>query len=73
MLYDNGWYRIIGVSNNGVKKSHYFFNDKPIHSLKHGIFKEEVDCSRRYLFESKKCKTCIIILDSYSNLENRPT
>jgi len=68
-IYDNGWYRICGVKQ---KHSHYFFNDKPLHTLKHGN-QEEIDCSNRYAFESRKCKTCIIILDSYSKigLENR--
>jgi len=69
MIYDNGWYRVIGIKQ---KHSHYFFNDQPLHVLKHGSL-EEFDCSRRYIFETRKCKTCLIILDSYSDLENRCT
>jgi len=69
LIYDNGWYRIKGVKR---KRSHYFFNDKPIHVLKHGK-QEEIDYSQRFSFETLKCETCLVILRAYSKigLENR--
>jgi len=72
--YDNGWYRILGNCQNGRKCVHYFFKDKPIHSLKTGLFKEEVDYSKIYVYsEGRKCKKCLAILKAYSTigLENR--
>jgi len=71
--YDDGWYRINGITNNGKKNAHYFFNDKPIHQIHYGLFKEVADCSIRYSSDGRKCKTCIIILNAYSKigLENR--
>jgi len=66
--YDNGWYRIVGIKR---KRSHYFFNDKPIHVLKYGN-QELIDYSKRYSYDYRKCETCIIILKSYSDLNNRP-
>jgi len=71
--YDNGWYRINGMCRNGRKNTHYFFNDKPIHVIKHGLFKEEPDLTKRYLSAGRQCKICISILKAYSTigLENR--
>jgi len=75
MIYDNGWFRVMGLSRNGKKHAHYFFNDKPIHSLKTGLFKEEADYSKRYSSNDKKCKKCLTILTAYLKigLENRLT
>jgi len=70
-IFDNGWFRVNGMCRNGRKSAHYFFNDKPIHSLRNGLFKEEVDFTKRYSNNGYKCKTCIAILNSYDNLENR--
>jgi len=68
MIHDNGWYRILG----STATIHYFFNDKPIHSVKYGNF--ETDYSRIYVYGiGRKCKKCIAILKAYSTigLENR--
>jgi len=62
MNYDNGWYRIIG----GTCSTHYFFNDKPIHALKHGNF--QTDYSRRYSCCFRPCKKCKEILQAYSKI-----
>jgi len=62
MNYDNGWYRIIG----GTCTTHYFFNDKPLHVLKHGNF--ETDYSKRYSCTYSCCKKCKFILGSYHRI-----
>jgi len=67
-IYDDGWFRIIGYSRTGRKQAHYFFNDKPIHLIKSGSFKEEIDHSNRYSSNSKKCKVCLNIIESYRNI-----
>jgi len=73
MIYDNGWFRVMGLSRNGKKHAHYFFNDEPIHSLKTGLFKEEEDYSKRYSSNVSLCKKCLNIIASYSKigLQNR--
>jgi len=73
LIFDNGWFRIERVGANGVKRSHYFFNDKPIHSFKTGLFKEDPDFTKRYSFDTNKCKKCLNILQAYSTigLQNR--
>jgi len=73
LIYDNGWFRVMGLSRNGKKHTHYFFNDKPLHTLKTGLFNEEADFSKRYSSTVSKCKKCMIIIAAYSNtgLENR--
>jgi len=71
MIYDNGWYR---VSNTHNKIAHYFFNDKVLHTLKHGVLDDEIDCEKRYSYEnSRKCKVCLNILETYQDLKNRCT
>jgi len=74
-IYDNGWYRVTGNCRNGRKTAHYFFNDKPVHVLTSGLFKEEPNYSTRYSNRGRKCKKCLNILETYSNigLENRLT
>jgi len=69
MIFDNGWYRICGVKR---KSSHYFFNDKPLHVLKHGN-QDEIDSSKRYTFDKRKCERCMNILKAYAKigLQNR--
>jgi len=62
MIYPNGWYRIMGIK---IKHAHYFFNDKPIHSLKHNF---EVDYSKRFTCNRRLCKRCISILQAYSKI-----
>jgi len=65
-VFDNGWYRICG----STVTSHYFFDDKPIHLLKHGQF--IIDFSKRYRSDYKTCARCVAILKAYPNgLENR--
>jgi len=73
MIYPNGWFRVSGMTRNSRKTSHYFFNDKPIHILTSGLFKQSVEYDKRYSNVSNKCKKCIIIIETYSNigLENR--
>jgi len=73
MMYDNGWFRITGNCRNGRKKAHYFFNDRPIHVLTSGLFKEEPDFNLRYNSDGIKCKKCLNILNAYSKigLQNR--
>jgi len=73
MLYDNGWYRISGMCRNGRKTAHYFFNDKPIHALRSGLFKEDPNIDKRYSSNGYQCKKCLDILQAYSKigLENR--
>jgi len=73
MQYDNGWFRVSGMTRNSRKTSHYFFNDKPIHVLSSGLFKQQVEYDKRYSNVTNKCKKCIIILHTYSKigLENR--
>jgi len=68
MNFDNGWFRIVGVKRFTV---HYFFNDLPIHVLKHGIY--VTDCSKRYPSDYNHCKRCTEILRTYSKigLQNR--
>jgi len=75
MIYPDGWFRVNGNCRNGRKSAHYFFKDKPIHVLTSGLFKEEPDYSQRYSNNGRKCKKCLNILSSYSNigLENRLT
>jgi len=72
-IFDNGWFRITGLCRNGRKTAHYFFNDKPIHVLKDGLFKQGIEFDKRYSNNGRKCKKCLHILASYSNigLENR--
>jgi len=72
-IYDNGWFRLTGLCRNGKKTAHYFFNDKPIHVLKTGLFKEEPDLTKRYSHNGYQCKICLNILQAYSKigLENR--
>jgi len=74
-IFDNGWFRVSGMTRNGRKTAHYFFNDKPIHILTTGLYKESIDHTLREISTGRKCKKCIIILETYSNigLENRPT
>lgn len=71
-IYDNGWYRIIGIKSRSAG-SHYFFNDLPIHLLNHGNF--VTDYSKRYADNKRCCKKCLEILKAYSTigLENRLT
>jgi len=73
MLYDNGWFRVAKMNRRGRQNAHYFFNDEPIHVLKTGCFKEKIDHTKRYSNNGKKCKTCLILLQTYSKigLENR--
>jgi len=73
MLYDNGWFRVSGMTRNSRKTAHYFFNDKPVHVLSAGLFKQEVEYDKRYSSRGRKCKKCLIIIETYSNigLENR--
>jgi len=73
MQYDNGWYRVHGMCRNGRKTAHYFFNDKPIHALSEGVFKQQVEYDKRYSNLGRKCKKCLMILDTFSKicLENR--
>ena len=70
-IYPNGWYRITGLSKQGRKSAHYFFNDAPIHILKQ--FKEIPDFTKRYLNDGRKCKRCEQIINAYRfiGLENR--
>ena len=72
-IRDNGWFRINGIGANGRKRTHYFFNDKPIHSFKTGLFKEEPDFNKRYSHHGLKCKRCeqIIYAFRFIGLENR--
>jgi len=56
------------MCRNGRRSAHYFFNDKPIHILTDGVFKEEVDHSKRYGSNGRKCKTCSNILKAYSKI-----
>jgi len=67
-IYDNGWYRIIGIK---INHAHYFFNDKPIHCLNAGPY--AVDYSKRFTSNRRLCKRCINILQAYSKigLQNR--
>jgi len=72
-ITDNGWYRVTGNCRNGRKTAHYFFNDKPIHVLTSGLFKDNIDFSNRYSNNGRKCKKCLLILKAYSTigLQNR--
>jgi len=72
-IYDNGWYRVSGMCRNGQKLAHYFFNDKPIHVLTSGLFKDTIDFTNRHSNNGRKCKKCINTLEAYSKigLENR--
>jgi len=67
-IFDNGWYCI----KSSTYICHYFFNDKPIHKLNHGLI-GNTDYSKRYPADHKNCKRCIDILRAYSKigLENR--
>jgi len=68
-IYDNGWYRIIGIK---IKHAHYFFNDEPLHVLNHGVL-ANIDYSKRFTCNRRLCKRCISILQAYSKigLQNR--
>jgi len=73
MIYPDGWFRVTGLTRNGRRTAHYFFNDKPIHILYNGLYKENVDHTARQFSTGRKCKKCIVILETYSNigLKNR--
>jgi len=68
-IYDNGWYRIVGITRSNT---HYFFSDKPIHALKYAMG-YSADFDKRYASNGRKCKRCINILKAYSKigLQNR--
>jgi len=68
MIYDNGWFRISSVNKCGRKSAHYFFNDKPLHMISSGLYKETIDFSNRHVSEGRKCKTCQNILTAYSKI-----
>jgi len=61
MIYDNGWYRIVG----STVTTHYFFNDKPIHKIKNSI---KTDFSKRYANNYKHCVRCSLILSAYGHI-----
>jgi len=65
--FDNGWYRISG----STVTTHYFFNDTPLHILKHGGF--QIDYSKRYANNYKHCLRCEQIIHAYRfiGLDNR--
>jgi len=73
MIFDNGWFRVVGMCKNGRKTAHYFFNDVPIHVLRTGLFKEAPDITKRYSSDGYQCKKCHSILEAYSKigLQNR--
>jgi len=73
MNFDDGWFRISGMSTNSRKMAHYFFKDNPLHVLKNGLFKESVDYNKRHSHNGRKCKLCLNIIEAYSKigLENR--
>jgi len=73
-IYDDGWYYIVGIKARRICNTHYFFNDKPIHSLKYGGI--ETDYTKRYSLPEKDqrhCGRCLTILQAYRHigLENR--
>jgi len=72
-MFDNGWFRITGLSQSGKKSAHYFFNDEPLHVIKNGLFKEEPDFNKRYSHNGRKCKLCETIIHAYRfiGLDNR--
>jgi len=72
-IYDDGWYRIPAIKFKTVVNCHYFFKDKPIHSI--GTTQGKTVITRKFIkiSEQRRCKSCLIILQTYSKigLENR--
>ena len=73
-IYDDGWYFIHGLQYRCKVNCHYFYKDKLIHGTSSNYF-GPIDVSKKSIIkesEQRRCKRCLIILDTYQDLDNRP-